>query len=190
MPMDIFNQESLMEIDVLYRPNADPVKMEAAISSLLQARHGSEDFSIITQEQMLEVLTSVLEVLTFAVSALGGISLLVGGVGILTIMTIAVRERTAEIGLLTALGAYRRQILWLFLGEAILLAAAGGVMGLLLGWGAILVLHGLLPDLPVSISWGYIIIAETLAVAIGMLAGVIPANQAAGMKPVDALRAE
>ncbi len=188
--MEIFNQESLMEIDVLYRPNADSARVEAAIKAILQARHGSEDFTIITQEQMLKVLTSVLDILTFAVSALGGISLVVGGVGILTIMTIAVRERTAEIGLLTALGADRRQILWLFLGEAIMLAAAGGVLGLLLGWGAILILVSLLPDLPVYASWNYIIMAEILAVVIGVLAGIIPANQAAGMQPVDALRSE
>lgn len=188
--MDIFDQESLMEIDVLYRANAEADQVQSAIKALMQSRHGSEDFSVITQEQMLEVMTSVLDILTFAVGALGGISLLVGGVGILTIMTISVKERTAEIGLLTALGAQRRQILWLFLGEAILLAASGGVLGLLLGWGAALLLHGLLPDLPVYTSWSYIIMAESLAVIIGMLAGVIPANQAAKMKPVEALRSE
>ncbi len=188
--MDIFNQESLMEIDVLYRPNIDAQQAEASITALMRARHGSEDFSVVTQEQMLEVLTSVLDILTFAVGALGGISLLVGGVGILTIMTISVRERTSEIGLLTALGAQRRQILWLFLAEASLLAAAGGLLGLLLGWGATLLLHSLVPDLPVYTSWAYIILAEVLAVVIGMLAGVIPANQAAKMKPVEALRSE
>ena len=102
---------------------------------MLIARHGREDFTITPQQQMLDVLGSVLDVLTFAVGALGGISLLVGGVGILTIMTIAVAERTAEIGLLRALGAQRRQILLLFLGEAALLAAIGGVAGLALGWG-------------------------------------------------------
>lgn len=188
--MDIFNQESLMEIDVLYRANTDASSVEAAIRKLLESRHGSEDFSIITQEQMLEVLSSILDILTFAVGALGGISLLVGGVGILTIMTISVKERTAEIGLLTALGAQRRQILWLFLGEAMLLAAAGGFLGLFLGWSITLLVHGLVPDLPVYTSWTYIIMAEALAIVIGMLAGVIPANQAARMKPVEALRPE
>ena len=188
--MNIFNQESLMEIDVLYHPNANAEDVEESIKRLMQARHGNEDFSVITQEQMLEVLTSVLDVLTIAVGALGGISLLAGGVGTLTIMTISVRERTTEIGLLTALGAQRRQILWLFLGEAVLLAAAGGILGLFLGWGATFLLHVFVPDLPVYTSWTYIIMAESLAVVIGMLAGVLPANQAARMKPVDALRSE
>ncbi len=98
--LDLFNREGLMEIDVLYREGADANEMAAAIRRTLLARHGQEDFTITTQEQMLEVLDSVLGMLTAAVGALGGISLLVGSVGIFTVMTIAVRERTGEIGLL------------------------------------------------------------------------------------------
>jgi len=90
---------------------------------------------------MLEVLGSVLNVLTFAVGALGGISLVVGGIGILTIMTIAVNERRSEIGLLRALGARQYQILNLFLGEALVLSAVGGLLGLLLGAGGAQALH-------------------------------------------------
>ncbi len=188
--MQIFDQDGLMEIDVLYRPEAQADEVEQAIKRLLQARHGSEDFTVITQEQMLEVLTSVLDILTFAVGALGGISLVVGGVGILTIMTIAVKERTAEIGLLRALGAERRQILWLFLGEAVVLAGAGGVLGLLLGWSGAWLVHALVPALPVHTPWHFVLMAELLAVFIGILAGVLPANKAARMKPVEALRTE
>lgn len=188
--MQIFDQDGLMEIDVLYRPEAEASEVEQAIKRLLQARHGSEDFTVITQEQMLEVLTSVLDILTFAVGALGGISLVVGGVGILTIMTIAVKERTAEIGLLRALGAERRQILWLFLGEAAVLAGAGGVLGLFLGWSGAWLVHALVPALPVHTPWHFVLMAELLAVCIGMLAGVLPANKAARMKPVEALRTE
>jgi putative ABC transport system permease protein len=87
------------------------------------ARHGDEDFTITTQQQMLDTLGSVLSVLTFAVGALGSISLLVGGVGIFTIMTIGVSERTAEIGLLRALGAQKNQVLRVFLSEAVVLSA-------------------------------------------------------------------
>ena len=93
------------------------------------ARHGDEDFTITTQQQMLDTLGSVLDVLTFAVGALGSISLLVGAVGIFTIMTIAVRERTSEIGLLRALGAEREQMLALFLVEAVVAVAARRARG-------------------------------------------------------------
>ncbi|MGD2119666.1 MAG: ABC transporter permease [Chromatiales bacterium] len=188
--MQLFNRESLMEIDLLYRPDADAETVRKAITRLLAARHGSEDFTVTTQEQMLEVLNSVLDILTFAVGALGGISLLVGGVGILTIMSIAVRERRFEIGLLAALGAQRQQILLLFLAEAIVLSGIGGLFGLAAGWLIANGLHLLLPALPVHTPWHFIVLAELLAVLIGVFAGVFPARNAAHMNPVDALRAE
>jgi len=153
-------------------------------------RHGREDFTLITQQQMMDVLGSVLNVLTFAVGALGSISLLVGGVGILTIMTIAVTERTNEIGLLSALGATRTHVLTLFLTEATLLAAVGGGVGLLLGGGGAWVLGKAIPALPVHVSWQYVLAAEGLATVIGLMAGVMPARRAARMDPVEALRAE
>ena len=188
--MELFNRESLMEIDVLYKASADADSVKKVISNLLQTRHGTEDFSVTTQEQMLEVLTSVLDVITFAVGALGGISLLVGGVGILTIMTIAVNERTSEIGLFTALGAGRRQILLLFLSEAIVLSAIGGTAGLFVGWSGAQLLHMLVPAIPAHTPWHFVLLAELLAVIIGVLAGVLPARRAARMNPVDALRTE
>lgn len=188
--MELFNRESLKEIHVLYKNNlvADAVKEQ--IRKVLLDRHGNEDFTVTTQEQMLEVLNSVLDILTFAVGALGGISLVVGGVGILTIMTIAVKERTAEIGLLTALGAERRQVLILFLAEAMLLSTIGGVLGLLLGWSIAELVHIILPAIPVHTPWHFALLAVLLAMTVGLLAGVAPARQAARMNPVDALRTE
>ncbi|WP_054702808.1 ABC transporter permease, partial [Desulfosarcina cetonica] len=103
----MFNRESLMEIDVLFAGGSQAKGISERIREILLARHGREDFTIVTQDQMLDVLGSILGVLTLAVGAIGGISLLVGGVGITTIMTIAVRQRRAEIGLLRALGAGR-----------------------------------------------------------------------------------
>ena len=188
--MEMFNRESLMEIDVLYKSNVDADTVKDQISSLLQSRHGSVDFTIVTQEQMLEVLGSVLDIITFAVGALGGISLLVGGVGILTIMTIAVKERTAEIGLFAALGAGKRHILLLFLAEAILLSTIGGFFGLIAGWSGAQLIHFLVPALPAHTPWHFVLIAEGMAFLIGLIAGVIPARQAANMNPVDALRTE
>lgn len=188
--LELFNREGLMEIHVIHQPDADVDALVESIRTTMFARHGRDDVTITPQQKMLDVLSSVLGVLTVAVGALGGVSLLVGGVGILTIMTISVAERTGEIGLLRALGARRQQILALFLAEAGLLAAAGGVSGLALGIGLAQLLHALFPALPVSTPWSYALLAEGIAVAIGVAAGVLPASRAARLDPVEALRAE
>ena len=186
----LFNRESLMEIDLLYAAGTSGEEVAARARSLLIARHGSEDFTITTQEQMLEVLGSVLNILTLAVAAVGGISLLVGGVGILTIMIIAVNERTAEVGLLRAIGAGRRQILALFIGEAVVLASIGGLAGLVIGTGGAWLLGVAVPALPTHTPWSYVLLAELLAAVIGLAAGVLPAVRAANLDPIEALRAE
>ena len=188
--LELFNREGVMEIDLTYHSSAPLEQVVEGIRKVLMARHGREDFTITPQQKMLEVMGSVLDVLTFAVGALGGISLLVGGVGILTIMTMAVTERTSEIGLLRSLGAKRSQIQALFLGEAALLAAVGGAAGLALGFGLAQLLHAVFAALPVHTPWSYALMAEFVAVTIGLMAGVLPARSAAMMDPVAALRAE
>ncbi|MBI3902992.1 MAG: ABC transporter permease [Nitrosomonadales bacterium] len=188
--LELFNRPGLMEIDATYQSSADPDKVEAAIRNAMMARHGREDFTIIPQAKALEVMSSVLDVITFAVGALGGISLLVGGVGILTIMTMAVTERISEIGLLRALGAQQNQVLMLFLGEAMLLAAAGGLAGLAMGFGIAQALHWLFPAMPVHTPIFFAVLAECSAVVIGLVAGVMPARRAALLDPVEALRTE
>ena len=186
----MFNRESLMEIDLLYSEDADVDVVSEHATEILRERHGSEDFTITTQEEMLETLGSILHILTLAVAAVGGISLVVGAVGILTIMTIAVHERTNEIGLLRAVGARRGQVLALFLGEAVLLSALGGFAGLLAGVGGAWLLGATIPGLPVHTSWGYVVLAEAVAALIGVAAGVAPARNAAVLDPVESLRAE
>lgn len=188
--MALFNQESLMEIDLLYHSGLAAKTVAARARKVLIDRHGTEDFTITTQDEMLEVLGSVLGILTLAVGGLGGISLLVGGVGIVTIMTIAVNERTPEIGLLRAIGASRRQILALFIGEAVVLAGIGGLAGLVGGAGIAWLLGALVPALPTHTPWQYALYAELLAALIGLMAGVLPARHAAGLDPVEALRAD
>jgi putative ABC transport system permease protein len=179
-----------MEIDILYAAGSSVDEIVKRVKAVLIDRHGSEDFTITTQEQMLDVLGSVLNVLTLAVGALGGISLLVGGVGILTIMTIGVNERKAEIGLLRAIGAGRGQILALFIGEAVVLARIGGCAGLIIGAGGAWLLGVTVPALPTHTPWSYVVLAEILAALIGLLAGVLPAHRAANLDPIEALRAE
>ncbi len=188
--MELLNRPGLMEVQVSYRAGVDVDVVIRTITERLKDRHGSEDFTLISQAQALDVLNSVLDVITFAVGALGGISLLVGAVGILTIMTMAVTERTAEIGLLRALGAREQQVLVLFLGEAILLSALGGIMGLAVGIGIAQAVHFFAPSFPVHTPWLFVFLAEFSAITIGLIAGVAPAMRAARLDPVEALHAE
>ncbi len=186
----LYNREGLMEVNVIYEEGIAATRVADEIRKLLVARHGREDFTLTTQADMLATLSNILGILTAAVGALGGISLLVGGVGIVTIMTISVAERTSEIGLLVALGARRRTILGLFLGEAVALAAIGGVFGLVIGAGLAQLVGIFVPALPVTTPWHFVLVAEVLAVAIGLAAGVRPARKAARLDAVEALRAE
>ena len=188
--LELFNRESLMEIDLLYKNNTSVENLQNAIKRKLIARHGREDFTIITQNQMLKSMDSILNILTLAVAALGSISLLVGSVGILTIMTIAVSERISEIGLLRAIGAERRSIFQLFLCEALALSGAGGLCGVLLGVTLVWILDAALPALPVELAWAYIAAAFMVSLLIGVAAGVAPAIKAARLEPLEALRAE
>lgn len=186
----LYNREGLMRINLAYRADLPAAEIAERVGKALAGRHGREDFTLTTQEDMLKTLSKILGVITLAVAALGGISLLVGAVGIVTIMTIAVAERTQEIGLLKAIGAPRRVILGIFLSEAAFLSGLGGVLGLLLGLG---VAHGatfVFPSLPVKTPLSYVLLAETSAILIGLVAGLYPAARAARLDPVEALRAE
>ncbi len=188
--LELYNRDGLMEIHVTYKEGVSSASVATPVRDRLILRHGHEDFTITTQEDMLATLSNILDILTMAVGALGGISLLVGGVGIVTIMTISVTERTNEIGLLMALGAYRRTILYLFLGESIILAALGGIFGLLLGIGLAQLIAMAVPALPVHTPLSFAASALVLSAGIGLVAGVLPARRASRLDPIEALRAE
>ncbi len=188
--LELFNREGLMEAHVVHEADADVDRLVADIKRTLTARHGREDFTITPQKQMLAVLDSVLQVLTFAVGALGGISLAVGGVGVLTIMTISVAERTAEIGLLRALGATAAQVQTVFLAEAVALATLGGGLGIAIGLGLGALLRVAVPGLPVETPIRFVAAGLVVSFATGVAAGVAPARRAAALDPIEALRAE
>lgn len=188
--LEMFDREGLMEIDLLYGSNISLTVLQKNIKQFLIARHGSEDFTLVTQNKMLESMGSILNILTMAVGALGGISLLVGSVGIITIMTIAVSERISEIGLLRAIGAERKIIFRLFLCEALTLSGVGGLIGVVTGIGIVLLVGRLVPALPTELAWIYIVGAFCLSLFMGMISGVIPAIKAALLEPLQALSSE
>jgi putative ABC transport system permease protein len=189
--LKVFNLPELNEIDVVYAHAGLAAPVEAAVRRALTDRHGgNEDFTLTTQAAMLEVFDNVMDVITMSVGAIAGISLLVGAVGILTMMWIAVGERTAEIGLARAIGATRRQVQMLFLAEAGALATAGGVAGILAGLGLAALLRLAVPGLPVHTPMIFVLTAVAVSVATGLLSGVLPARRAATLDPIEALRAE
>ncbi|MBW4519625.1 MAG: ABC transporter permease [Scytolyngbya sp. HA4215-MV1] len=163
---------------------------EYQITNLLRLRHqsvGPDDFTVRNQSDTLEAANNVTGALTILLAATAGISLLVGGIGIMNIMLASVSERTSEIGLRKALGASRGDILQQFMVEALILALAGGVIGTVLGSGAI-VLVGMYTPLQAQASVGAIVLAVSVSGGIGLFFGIFPARQAARLDPIQALR--
>jgi putative ABC transport system permease protein len=189
--MNLFNQSELMAIDVL-AARAEAIQFVVArIRAMLTERHrGEEDFTITTQGEMLDTFGRVIGIITIAVTAIAGVSLLVGAIGILTVMWISVNERTAEIGLLRALGVSEGGVGAIFLVEATLLAVIGGLGGLLLAAAVAAAIHAAAPGLPLQTPPLAIPAAVLTSVVVGIASGYLPARRAASLDPVDALRAE
>ena len=189
--MTIFNLDELSEIDVVFsHAQLHDQVMEDIRTTLMDRHRGKEDFSITSQAAMMEVFGNVMNIITMAVGAIGGVSLVVGTIGILTMMWIAVGERTNEIGLIRSIGATRRQVQMIFLTEAAALSALGGVLGLGLGVGICAVLRAAIPGLPIHTPPVFAVAALVVSVATGLASGVLPARRAAALDPVEALRAE
>ena len=189
--MKIFNLDELGEIDLIFTNSQVLDQVEAGVKALLTERHdGKEDFAVTSQAAMLETFGNIMDVITIALAAIAGISLVVGSIGILTMVWIAVGERTNEIGLLRSIGATRRQVQAVFLSEAIVLGLLGGVLGLGIGLGICALLRTAVPGLPVHTPLEYVVAALAVSVATGVLSGVLPARRAASLDPVESLRAE
>jgi putative ABC transport system permease protein len=189
--MRLFNLEELQEVDVLYAHAGLAEQVEDAVRELLIDRHrGDEDFTITSQAEMLNVFGRVMDTLTLGVAVIASISLLVGSIGIFTMMWISVGERVSEIGLMRALGATERQVSSVFLVEAILLTMMGGAVGLLFGFATTVVLRLVFPVFPAGAPIEYVLAAVGVSATAGLLSGVGPARRAAELAPVDALRTE
>lgn len=184
----LFNQPSLFRILVQAKSPESVKHAEQAIIDIIRERHdGEDDVTVITQDAVLTTFNDIFHALTLTVAGIAAISLGVAGILIMNVMLVAVSQRTPEIGLLKALGAPRKQILKLFLMEAALLSLAGAVLGVIVAFIGVWILGRTFPDFPFEIPLWAVAASVAVALASGLLFGVMPARKAARLDPVDAL---
>jgi putative ABC transport system permease protein len=190
------NREPDMAIMVTV-DDLDAIKdVTSRINALLRRAHkigpkDPDDFKVESSQSLTQTIERVSDTITLVISAVVGISLLVGGVGIMNIMLVSVTERTREIGIAKALGAPRSYILMQFLIEAMVLAVIGGIIGIGLGWLLGVMAANLIPHFPPpAVPWWAIVGATGFSALVGMLFGILPARRAANLAPIDALRHE
>lgn len=185
--MRMFNRTSLFRIVIDVGSESELAAVEQRTREILVERHGEEDVTLITEAAVVDSLSAILNALTLALGAIAAISLAVAGIGILNVLLVAVSERRAEIGLLRAVGASRRQVMGCFLAEAILLSGAGGALGLAAGALGVRVLVGIWPALPAAPPAWAVAAAVVLSLGVGAVFGWLPAKRAAALDPVLAL---
>lgn len=186
--MRMGNRSSLNQILLELHPKSDVDRSIEHVRQLLIERHDEEDFTCIAQDSVLESLTSILGMLTLAVAGIAAVSLGVAGIGIMNVMLVSVSERKGEVGLLKAIGATRRQILMIFLLEALLLSLAGGLIGLGLGAALVWVGNLVYPTLSAATPVWATVSVLLLCLVTGIGFGVLPAYRASELDPVAALQ--
>jgi putative ABC transport system permease protein len=188
---DLFNQDHLTQIVTASRSKAEVAAAIQEIEDILaRRRNGEKTFTIQSQDDLIGVFGTITTAMTATLLAIASISLVVGGIGIMNIMLVSVRERTREIGVRRALGATRRDILLQFLIEALVLATLGGLIGLGIGAGLVALVQKVAPDVPLKLSPWIGAVAFGASFVVGVVSGVMPARRAADLDPVDALRYE
>jgi putative ABC transport system permease protein len=183
----MFNRTSLFRIIIQVNASAELDAAADKATAILTERHGEEDITCLTQDAVINSFSAILTALTLALGGIAAISLSVSGIGIMNVMLVSVSERTREIGLLSALGAKKRQVLAVFLAEAIILSSAGGLAGLGAGWIATKVFGHIYPSFPVIPPVWAVVAAITVSIGVGGLFGVIPAIRATRLDPSRAL---
>ncbi len=184
----LFNNYSLFRILAEAKSQQAMYQASEQIRKIIKLRHeGEDDITIITQDSVVQTFNDILLSLTLAVTGIAGISLVVAGVLIMNVMLVSVTQRTAEIGLLKALGAGRRQILALFLTEAAMLSLTGAVLGILTGQAALHLLELIYPDFTFILPLWAQLAALLIAVVTALVFGVMPAYKAAALDPITAL---
>lgn len=182
-------------IIVQARDNQSVTKLAEQLRQALREEHrisfrDEDDFQIFTQDDLLSSLGNITGLLTVFLAVIAGISLLVGGIGIMNIMLVTVTERTREIGLRKAVGAQKSDILIQFLVEATVLALIGGGIGILTATAGTIIITTALPELQASVQFSSVLLTTMISLAIGVFFGIYPANRAASLNPIDALRYE
>jgi len=186
------------KVDIVYAEAVSQAQIDEAtqqVKDLLRERHGiaylaDDDFTVISQTQILDAFGVIMTSVNLFLGAIAGISLLVGGIGIMNIMLVSVTERTREIGIRKAVGALRRDILIQFLIESLLLSVLGGMIGIALGFTAAKVIGNLSADLTPVVDLGTVAMSFSFAAAVGLIFGIYPAWRAARLRPIEALRYE
>ncbi len=181
-------------LQVSMEDGSDSTRLKASLRQLLRERRklaeGDDDnFNILDTQQLAETLSGTTQVMTTLLGAVAAVSLLVGGIGIMNIMLVSVTERTREIGLRLAIGALEREVLLQFLIEAVVLAALGGIVGIVIATAASFVLAGVM-SVPYLFDPAINLLSFVFSAAIGVLFGYFPARRAAQMDPIEALRHE
>ncbi|RDU36792.1 macrolide ABC transporter permease [Neobacillus piezotolerans] len=172
---------------------ANPDKIQAAgkkAAKTLNSLHNTEkSYQVINMEEIAAGVGQVTKIMTLIIGSIAGISLFVGGIGVMNIMLVSVTERTREIGIRMALGATRNQVLTQFLIESVTLTLIGGILGIGLGWG-IATLVSFFAGWPSLVSWQVVVVGVLFSMVIGIIFGILPANKASKLDPIESLRYE